>query len=118
MGSNRQVALLRGINVGKNNRVPMATLRDLLAGLGYTDVRTHLNSGNAVFSVPTGRLRDVDADSFAPERFQVAGREIYLWLPEGMQNSELAKTLTDQRLGVAATSRNWNTVTRLLELAG
>ena len=40
--------LLRGVNVGKGNRVPMAELRDLLAELGYTEVRTLLNSGNAV----------------------------------------------------------------------
>ena len=46
----RYVALLRGINVGGNKQVAMADLRALLAGLGYTDVRTHLNSGNAVFT--------------------------------------------------------------------
>ncbi|MEI8094675.1 MAG: DUF1697 domain-containing protein [Spirochaetales bacterium] len=43
------LALLRGINVGKAKRVPMAELRDLIAGLGFSDVRTLLNSGNAVF---------------------------------------------------------------------
>lgn len=43
------IALLRGVNVGKAKRVPMADLRSLLAGLGYTDVATLLNSGNAVF---------------------------------------------------------------------
>lgn len=48
--SSRQVALLRGINVGKAKRVAMADLRALLEGLGYADVRTLLNSGNAVFS--------------------------------------------------------------------
>lgn len=46
------VALLRGINVGGNTKVPMQTLRELLAGLGCTDVRTHLQSGNAVFGHP------------------------------------------------------------------
>ncbi len=46
------VALLRGINVGGNKMVDMARLRALLADLGYTDVRTHLQSGNAVFSCP------------------------------------------------------------------
>lgn len=45
-------ALLRGINVGKNKRLAMADLRAMLAGLGYADVRTHLNSGNAVFVSP------------------------------------------------------------------
>jgi len=44
----RYVVLLRGINVGRAKRVAMADLRELLGGLGYTDVRTHLQSGNAV----------------------------------------------------------------------
>ena len=48
------VALLRGVNVGKANRVPMAELRELLDALGYTEVATLLNSGNAVFDVTTG----------------------------------------------------------------
>jgi len=43
------VALLRGINVGRAKRVPMADLRSLIEGLGFADVRTLLNSGNAVF---------------------------------------------------------------------
>jgi uncharacterized protein (DUF1697 family) len=43
------VALLRGVNVGGNKRVPMAEWRALLEGLGCTRVRTLLNSGNAVF---------------------------------------------------------------------
>lgn len=44
----RLVVLLRGINVGKAKRIAMADLRTLLADAGYADVRTHLNSGNAV----------------------------------------------------------------------
>ena len=43
------VALLRGINVGRGNRVPMAELRRILVELGCTNVATLLNSGNAVF---------------------------------------------------------------------
>jgi uncharacterized protein (DUF1697 family) len=45
------VALLRGINLGANNRVPMADLRELLESRGYHDVRTYLQSGNALFTV-------------------------------------------------------------------
>lgn len=45
----RFVVLLRGVNVGRGNRVPMAEFRALLEALGYTGVRTLLNSGNAVF---------------------------------------------------------------------
>ncbi len=48
------VALLRGVNVGKAKRVPMAELRALLSGLGYTNVATLLNSGNAVFHTARG----------------------------------------------------------------
>ena len=43
------VALFRGINVGSHKRVAMSDLRELLESLGYGDVRTHLQSGNAVF---------------------------------------------------------------------
>jgi uncharacterized protein (DUF1697 family) len=50
----RFVVLLRGVNVGKANRVPMAQLRSLLTGLGYSDVVTLLNSGNAVFRAGKG----------------------------------------------------------------
>ena len=48
----RFVALFRGINVGKANRIAMADLRALLELLGYTGVQTLLNSGNAVFESP------------------------------------------------------------------
>ena len=48
------IALLRGVNVGKAKRVPMAVFRKLLEGLGYTDVASLLNSGNAVFRAPAG----------------------------------------------------------------
>lgn len=48
------VALLRGVNVGKVKRVPMADLRALLSGMGYTNVSTLLNSGNAVFRASNG----------------------------------------------------------------
>jgi uncharacterized protein (DUF1697 family) len=53
-----QVVLLRGINVGAHNRVPMGELREHLSGLGYEDVRTLLQSGNVVLhaDVPSERL--------------------------------------------------------------
>jgi uncharacterized protein (DUF1697 family) len=51
------VALLRGINVGGNNRVSMPDLRRVVGSLGYDDVVTYINSGNVVFSAGE---RDVD----------------------------------------------------------
>jgi uncharacterized protein (DUF1697 family) len=50
----RYVALFRGINVGKAKRIAMADLRTLLESLGYTGVKTLLNSGNAVFTGGAG----------------------------------------------------------------
>jgi len=50
----RHIALLRGINVGKARRVAMADLRSLMEALGFANVRTLLNSGNAVFDANSG----------------------------------------------------------------
>lgn len=47
-----EIALLRGINVGKAKRIAMADLRALVGKLGYGDVRTLLNSGNVVYTLP------------------------------------------------------------------
>ena len=47
--NSQQVALLRGINVGRAKRVAMADLRKLLGDLGFAQVRTVLNSGNVVY---------------------------------------------------------------------
>ncbi len=55
----KRVALLRGVNVGSAKRIAMADLRRLVEGLGYGDVRTLLNSGNVVFTVPKGKSGDV-----------------------------------------------------------
>lgn len=44
------VVLLRGINVGGKNRVPMAQLKTALEGAGYANVRTYINSGNIIVS--------------------------------------------------------------------
>jgi uncharacterized protein (DUF1697 family) len=46
---NTFIALFRGINVGGNNVIRMAELKTLLTDIGYTDVRTYIQSGNVVF---------------------------------------------------------------------
>ncbi|MER6107900.1 DUF1697 domain-containing protein [Streptomyces hirsutus] len=192
-------ALLRGINVGGRRKVPMAELRTLMEGLGHDAVRTHLQSGQAVFTTGSGRpegreagedggegagentiedalaaeladaverrfgfavdviVRDhaylraivedcpfpaaesvpeqlhvtyfsaaVDADSFAdvdraahlPEEFRLGDRALYLYAPDGLGRSKLAERLARPRTtkGVVATTRNWNTVVKLMEL--
>jgi len=44
------VALLRGINVGGRNKVPMADLREVVTSLGHTGVSTYIQTGNVLFS--------------------------------------------------------------------
>jgi uncharacterized protein (DUF1697 family) len=173
------VALLRGINVGGKNKVPMRTLRELIAGIGGSEVRTHLQSGNAVFAheqkdplrlaadleraitaelgltisclvrtgadlrrvvaanpfpmegidgsrfvvvflsgpVPLDRLAGIDPAAYAPDEFKPGATEIYAHFPDSIRDSKLAAFFTDRRLGLTATARNWNTVTKLLALS-
>ncbi|MFF1422226.1 DUF1697 domain-containing protein [Streptomyces sp. NPDC058280] len=173
-------ALLRGINVSGHKRIPMADLRELLSELGHGDVRTYLQSGNAVFTsgsddesalaaaleraidqrfgftvdclvrgaaylrevaeacpfpaatlegkqlhatffsehVDPGRLASLDQDAYLPEEFRLGDRALYLYAPNGLGRSKLAEALAKPALfkGVTATSRNWNTVRKLVEL--
>jgi uncharacterized protein (DUF1697 family) len=54
------IALLRGINVGGRGKVPMRDLVALFDGLGHTNIRTYIQSGNVVFTAkaaPLGRVR-------------------------------------------------------------
>jgi len=50
---NGYVALLRGINVGSGPRIGMVDLRELVSGLGWSNVQTYLQSGNVVFAAGT-----------------------------------------------------------------
>jgi uncharacterized protein (DUF1697 family) len=53
----RWVALLRAVNLGGRNKVPMAELRLLLAEAGYESVRTYIASGNILLDAPPGGAR-------------------------------------------------------------
>ena len=55
----RYVALLRGINVGGKNLIPMPALKACFEDAGFTDVRTYIQSGNVLFSAPTGNAREL-----------------------------------------------------------
>ena len=94
MTSNRYIALLRGINVGRAKRVAMADLRALVGEMGYGDVRSVLNSGNLVFS----------ADAVMPD-LAAAAIEEQLVLKLGMvarvvvlSRDELATVLAENTL--------------------
>jgi uncharacterized protein (DUF1697 family) len=55
------VALLRAVNVGGRNPVPMAELRRVLEDAGYADVRTVIQSGNVVFAHPKPSAAEIEA---------------------------------------------------------
>lgn len=71
-----RVAFLRGINVGTAKRIAMADLRAVVEALGYRDVRTVLNSGNVIFTVPPSRSGDAAAriENAIARRLSVASR--------------------------------------------
>lgn len=54
MPSSRFVALLRGINVGGNNIIPMRDLKACFEAMGFSDVQTYIQSGNVIFSATKG----------------------------------------------------------------
>jgi uncharacterized protein (DUF1697 family) len=58
------------------------------------------------------------AAKFAPDEFVIAAREVYLHCPNGYGNTKINNAFFEKKLGVAATTRNWKTVTQLAELAG
>ena len=53
----RYVALLRGINVGGKNPIPMPALKACFEDDGFEDVRTYIQSGNVVFSTSVVEAR-------------------------------------------------------------
>jgi uncharacterized protein (DUF1697 family) len=61
MASSKYVALLRGINVGGRNKVPMAELRSAFEAAGYSEVRTYIQSGNVLFGSKAPRA-SLEAD--------------------------------------------------------
>jgi uncharacterized protein (DUF1697 family) len=51
------------------------------------------------------------------EELHFGSRELYIYFPEGIANSKLSNALTEKKVGVTVTARNWNTVNALLKMA-
>ncbi|MEU9451324.1 DUF1697 domain-containing protein [Streptomyces sp. NPDC048277] len=72
------------------------------------------------FSGPVApeRFADVDPAVHLPEEFRLGDRALYLYAPDGLGRSKLAEALSRPRVnkGLIATTRNWNTVVKLVEL--
>jgi uncharacterized protein (DUF1697 family) len=173
----RYALLLRGVNVGTKNSLPMVELRGMLETIGCTDVQTYVQSGNAVFDTKLGaapltkaiegvlsrymgrpvattlrthaqmsaivdghpfeevattparlcvtflsnpparsEIAPLHDQDFGPELFHVSRKEIYTWHPNGQARSPLATALGKLPLRGAVTTRNWNTVMKLVEM--
>ena len=169
------VALLRGINLGGHNKVPMKELKPLFVNAGCDNVRTYIQSGNVVFDAsmdlaarvpelmaarieesfgvrtwltirsreemrqtiannpfadlnapPTsvavsflaeppkdGTIAYSKADESVPDKIIIAGKDVYLYLPNGFSGSKLNPKFFTKGL-TAGTTRNWRTITRLM----
>ncbi len=59
---NTLIALLRGINVGGNNKLPMKELTTVLEGLGLRNVKTYIQSGNVVFQSERSDMNDLSGE--------------------------------------------------------
>ncbi|MFG2193430.1 DUF1697 domain-containing protein [Streptomyces sp. NPDC048639] len=62
------------------------------------------------------RLAHIDPQVHLPDEFRVGERELFLRCPNGIGRSKLAEVLGRTDLGLTATVRNWNTVTKLLAM--
>jgi uncharacterized protein (DUF1697 family) len=173
----RYVILLRGVNVGGNNKLPMADLRTALTNQGLEKVSTYIASGNVFADSSLGPaevaslVRSVIDDSFGlqipvlvrthaelvsvaernpfehvtdssklaitfletepasesvtalltanpePEQFVIDGTTMYAYYPNGFGITKLTSTLIDRKLKTISTTRNLNTLLKLIELS-
>jgi len=97
------VALLRGINVGGKNMLPMKDFAAMLAKAGCTDVRTYIQSGNAVFRCSpelARRIPDLIVEAIAKKfRFRVpvilrSGKEVRA----AMEANPFVKSVADTKM--------------------
>lgn len=62
-------------------------------------------------------LKKLESVSYPPDRFELSGREIFLFCPNGFGRSKLTTTFFEKKLGVKGTARNWKTIMAILEMA-
>jgi uncharacterized protein (DUF1697 family) len=108
------VALLRGINVGGRNKVPMADLRELMTSLGLADVATYIQSGNVVFTTSetnTGALSEL-LDQAVMERFKVPSHVVVV------SRDELAQVIEDNPYPEESNPKALHAVFRRTNLTG
>jgi uncharacterized protein (DUF1697 family) len=127
--SKSAAAVIRGIEeritseLGLDVKVLLRS-RDELAGVaagnpflraGADAARLHVTF---LAGIPDAALvRTLEAFAAGPDEIRVRGRDAYLHCPDGYGNTKLNNAFVEKRLQATATTRNWNSVTKLLELS-
>jgi uncharacterized protein (DUF1697 family) len=107
---------------GLRIRVILRARKDLVAvtrSHPFLDTEADASRFHVVFLEATpdaDKVAALDPDRSPPDQFEVIGREIYLRYPNGQGRSKLSLDYFERVLGIAGTARNWNTVTKLLEM--
>ncbi|GET21019.1 DUF1697 domain-containing protein [Prolixibacter denitrificans] len=178
---NQYIAILRGINVGGNRKIKMADLKELFAGMSFTEISAYIQSGNVLFSsakeedsVALGdKLEQAIADTFGfavpvivrtveelqqaiatnpfyaspdsdierlhltflktapapaqlavinqinhlPDKFNIIGNHAFVYCSGRYSESKLTNSFFEKKLKVPATTRNWKTVLKLVDLS-
>ncbi|MBF0353594.1 MAG: DUF1697 domain-containing protein [SAR324 cluster bacterium] len=87
----RYAALLRGINVGKSVKVPMASLRSLIEKIGFENVITYLNSGNVIFD---SELQKIEIESSIEESLtKLTGQRIPILVKSSLELDLIIKAI-------------------------
>lgn len=124
LGAAASAALLRDAIAGRTSIAPDVVVRtrdelaDTVAANPFVDRADEPTQLHVVFMPDDGpaSLGDVDVDAFAPDAAAAVDREIYLFLPNGMARNALVAAL-DRARRSTGTTRNWRTVTTLLNMA-
>ncbi len=118
-GLEQRIAAAFGLDIAVLLRGP-AELAEIVAGNPFLEGEDDQRSLHVAFldrAPATDVLAQLDPSRSPPDEFRVVGREIFLRYPNGSGRSKLTIDYFERRLGVRATARNWNTVTRLLALS-
>lgn len=81
-------------------------------GIDYTKLHVTFLAGAA----PKDAIQKLSTVRAGVDQFRVAGKEIYLYCPNGYGQTKLSNTALEKALSIRATTRNWNTVNKLYEM--
>ena len=119
----KQIAGAIEKKLGFRPEVLLRTVPELRAVIGRNPFarRSGIDPGKLVVTFLGSEMeaqsrKELLAMDIAPEEIHATGRELYIYFPNGQARPKISWSRTEKILGPAFTSRNWNTVTKLLQL--